>query len=624
MIRLLSLGGRQVRRGAIGFYRAKTTPVSFYSAGPTQVRPLVGLTEDLSAEAALSSPAPAILSTKSLGYKFAVTDGIEEKIRAARTPSELFAALVGELSVGDVVLTFERLVDFKRTGSLDAAAIDAITRSPNYETLAAVVDRSVVDLDAALVMRALKSLLELFPSRDDYLIESLEQHVLWLLPRVAPTLFVQALDAHRDARTTPTRRRVYDAALKTLDRRWAEIANPRDIVTLMYRFGLDDRALMAKLEERALDVADRMGWKDLYRVVYILAKKRTRNTPLLRALLYHMNRFPVNLNPVQLQNLMYACALFKLYDENLFEKVSRTVADSLTTRAASVAVVTRLMTSFSVLRWRDERLLEAYVEFLASRADELSERDVAAMLLTLANLNFKPDDAATLNELTDRCSGMADPRLWLSVVWSKVVLGIASNRDINSVLDSQFISQLLEDGSCESHQATSHRLKLHNINCAAHMLQSDYTGAKLSKDFIEASQLQVPVRTTRYLTNLVVKALSNIAPIDKYLKSGVMSTCACYIDAEMLVNDSGEPQPLTEQTTSNQHHRLAIRVYEFPDLTWKTHHPIGLHDLTSRLLAKEGYKVIEIPYFEFKEMNTVVKQVQYLEEKIKNRIKNCE
>jgi hypothetical protein len=58
--------------------------------------------------------------------------------------------------------------------------------------------------------------------------------VQWLLRRLPMPMLIQVLQMHIEHQETTLRQSVLQQCLSTLERRWVELSNPKDIVLLMY------------------------------------------------------------------------------------------------------------------------------------------------------------------------------------------------------------------------------------------------------------------------------------------------------------------------------------------------------------------------------------------------------
>ncbi|KAJ8962133.1 hypothetical protein NQ318_018090 [Aromia moschata] len=89
------------------------------------------------------------------------------------------------------------------------------------------------------------------------------------------------------------------------------------------------------------------------------------------------------------------------------------------------------------------------------------------------------------------------------------------------------------------------------------------------------------------------------------------------IDAECLLDKKCSPLPINKKTLDTQATRIAILTYDYHDMSRGRVEPTGINCLAARLLEAQGYKILMVPYTEFKPRDKLVHRVQYLEAKLK-------
>jgi len=242
---------------------------------------------------------------------------------------------------------------------------------------------------------------------------------------------------------------VYDKAMSLLQQRWVEIRSGRDVVTLMYIVPDDAEQFLDRLEDRALDLCDSMSVKELYRAVYCLARRRRRNAPLLRALMYYLDRQELlSLSPVHLSNLAYAMAVLSVHDPGVMQKLVTAVRKVVTDGARPPDVVRHMLSSvvqsLGILRWSDERFLDLAAERFTQL--NVDGSDWVRLLQTLASVNYLPAQLGRsgLAEIMKRISSLSksSPVQWLDAVWSCCVLDSLTHDLAASVLTQEFVDRL--------------------------------------------------------------------------------------------------------------------------------------------------------------------------------------
>ena len=214
---------------------------------------------------------------------------------------------------------------------------------------------------------------------------------------------------------------------------------------------------MERLEDRALDLVETATPKELYRIIYLLSRQRHRNTPLIRAVVYHLNKTSLaSLSTVQLTNLVYALCILRVYDTTILAKIS---AELGTKRGdMTVKLASSLLASFSRLRWKESSVTELILDVVDGNLDvskdagslnkgkvldSLDVSDKVSLIISLANLNV---DTPRSRAMVEKAVGDGDvqglqqssPLLWLDVVWSLAVLRMLDGSSASSVLAEDF------------------------------------------------------------------------------------------------------------------------------------------------------------------------------------------
>lgn len=209
--------------------------------------------------------------------------------------------------------------------------------------------------------------------------------------------------------------------------------------------------------------------KELYRIIYLLSRQRHRNTPLIRAVVYHLNKTSVSsLSAVQLTNLVYAFCTLNVYDVAALSKVGAELGNKQADLTPALAV--SLMTSFSRLRWKESSATQLLLSVVdgklklsqekdstdtsarvssreASSLDSLGASDKAGLVVSIANLNVYTAQSRDMIEKIVRSPDVQSlrqsaPLLWLDVVWSLSLVRMLDATSAASVLEEGFWGNL--------------------------------------------------------------------------------------------------------------------------------------------------------------------------------------
>jgi len=480
----------------------------------------------------------------------------------------------------------------------------------------------------------LKSLSELNVPNEAFSSRNLENSLTWMARSCAIKDLVMMLSFSVGRRKTESQEKLYKEICRALERRWVEIRDShvlsRTFVSLLHYSEHFSDQFMAKLEDRLSEVADELNGEDLTAVLYELARKKRRNLPLLKALTYYLGKNRADLDVKQASDALFA--LNKLYfkDQEVLEKLCATIEFQVD-GVEKHAVVRSILTSLGQLHFLHTGVMERIAEWYNKRREKLDSKDMVAMLMTCANLNYLPQDeqrliehiSQTLNE-----TSITDHQVWLDVVWSLVVLGRANHQQLNSVLNSDFSTSLLLYSN--NNRNIGSQLKLLNINAAATKIFQDYDGSKfnINEDALLKNLKVAPKIGKVKLQQSVLEAFSNLVPPPRFLRlsvntcMGFVADAECVLDAKdkpLLVDSfsnsfqNSEPQkPLPEGAT-----RLALMVASFQDCNFGGDLG-GVASLNVKLAEAAGYKVLVVKFSDMDPSMKLPMRVQKLDKMLKN------
>ncbi|XP_050306177.1 FAST kinase domain-containing protein 4 [Anthonomus grandis grandis] len=372
-------------------------------------------------------------------------------------------------------------------------------------------------------------------------------------------------------------------------------------------------------DEEAAKLVGSLTLPQMIKVLVTLSVKRRRSTFLLRALAYNIAASPEQLNIKQCADLFYSIASLNYYDENLFEKAANNIITVLEKEVIKrSAVIGSILTSVGLLRYKNPALLDAISEWIVKNNTTSRPQDIFSLFMTLAVLNYIPSNADHLfkvlvPQLTEEEAGK--PGAWLEIVWSLVLLNQANADHLKSVLSEEFINKLKDRRSL----TTSAILKLLNIDGAAHYLIKNYKGPQIPQNHEIRNTSFLMTKEKEQVVNCVIDTLKNLIP-DNYFRTRVNTGLGFYIDAECAVDKTCNPLPIKSTPDSNQI-KIAILAYDYHDMCKGRFGPTGINVLIQKLLSALGYRIVTIPFNEFIVTDKIVNRVQYLENKLKQAIK---
>ncbi|XP_047472466.1 FAST kinase domain-containing protein 4-like isoform X2 [Penaeus chinensis] len=538
-------------------------------------------------------------------------------IEAATANGSVTGALQGVQRLSEWVTL--RKIDYKKDLECDA----------DFIKLLKTIEKGIAQLSPSALLEGLKSLLNLGMDSNTYLIQSLENEVLWNIRKVSMPLLLSIVVFQVKHQHTDLQRKVLRESVETVQRRWVEIRGVKDIQVIYNHHEVFNLEFISRIDDRTIELAEEMSYTDLSRLFCTFATAKRRVTPVLRSLAFHMARQSDRLPPKQLSNVLYAMNSLSFPDPLLLEKI----ANDFVSQANSIdrpAIVGGILTCMGQMRWRNTSMLEILSEWVENNSDVCRTSDIAALVLTLASVSYTPTNIdsvfkAIIPKLTSVT--INKETAWLDVVWSLSVLGKATEEHIASVLNPSFVSKI---PSAAQHQRTGIKLKLLNINAVARLNMPTYKGPFLDlSDFKDVIITQG--RHELMLAKNVQTMLHNFLPPPKYIRENIQTNMGIFVDVELAVAKDGKPIPIEDFTTNfgekvsskplpEGAQKLAMFIWDYRDYTIGSQELTGINRLAMELVRKHDYNIVQVPYYEYNMKAKTIKNVQYLEGKTKEAV----
>lgn len=258
----------------------------------------------------------------------------------------------------------------------------------------------------------------------------------------------------------------------------------------------------------------------MIKVMSTLAQKKKRSTPLLRSLAFNISSNTARLNLKECGDLLYAMASLNFRDPVLTARVCTDIESELANNTDKPAPVGSILTSLSILRYRDTAILDSLSEWMVTNREICKPSHLSALLRSLANLSYEPTqmDAVRdkiLNGMTE--SDFIKSADWLNTVWSLAVLNCVSEHHLASILSKSFIATLKNEANGELSPAI--KMKLLNLKAYADIIcKNSSIGAELKHN---DPTLFVPIDASKQKRMLIagmLDALKSLLPSENHVK----------------------------------------------------------------------------------------------------------
>lgn len=356
----------------------------------------------------------------------------------------------------------------------------------------------------------------------------------------------------------------------------------------------------------------------MIKVMTSLAQKKKRSTPLLRSLAFNISSNVTKLNLKECGDLLYAMASLNFRDPVLTARICVDAEAELARNADKAAPVGSILTSLSMLRYRDTAILDSLSEWIVANSEICKPSHLSALFLSLATLNHEPANMEAVK--TKLVANMSESDFiksidWLNMVWSFAVLNCASRKHLASVLKATFIGCLENERNGELTPAI--KMKLLNLKAYASKILGDASVCKEIND--NDPKFFVPIdasKEKRVLIAGMLDALKSLLPSDSHVSINKRTLMGFAIDAECVLDSKCLPLSVNKEHPGAK--RIALLVHDYHDMCQGPHTAMnGVQSLACRLLRAAGYSVLSVPYNEFSTSDKLLKRVEYLQKAFK-------
>ncbi|XP_062424647.1 FAST kinase domain-containing protein 4 [Rhea pennata] len=550
---------------------------------------------------------------------------ISELIETATSPQELLQLNeLHSLNSNQASLVITQLSRLAAEKNLETGSI---LQDERFRQLIVITDSQISQVWNNTLVNLLKSLYSLGMGSSRGEMQSVEHEVLWRLRRLSFRQLTSlaeflALKQGKDSK-------LLNEVIKKLELRWTELEGTKTVVTLMSKVGHVSPALMDRLEDKALELAEQFNPDDIRKITLALAYQNRRSVPLLRALSYHLIQKHSELSLSVLIDLIFAYGKLNFHQPQVFQKIATDLHPHVSTMTP--LEVTRCIRSFALLKWLNLPLFEAIAQYALDNTRELSVPHLCSIILSFARLNFQPsgseDFFSMVHEKLQGQLDSLDSHLLTDLVWSLCVLQQAKAPYLQKVLAPNFHAQIQGD---QSLKAQNLRLKLVHINAAARLESPDYQGPFLPTEALSAAG-QGGEKVT-LLRSSLREALAGLLGSKDNGRFDVRTVYGWQIDAEMLVNSENKPLPLKGFAAPHLPHsegtqplppgarRVAFLRWEFPSFSNRSKDLLGRSVMGRRHVQAAGFLVIDVPYYEFLDLKSDRQRTAYLKDKLSKAV----
>ncbi|XP_034030811.1 FAST kinase domain-containing protein 4 isoform X2 [Thalassophryne amazonica] len=460
------------------------------------------------------------------------------------------------------------------------------------------------------------------------LLNSVETEVLWRIRRLSFNQLVSVV-SWGAGRPHQQDLKLVNAALKQLELRWTEISNAKSVTLLMCKGQSMSAALMDRLEDKALELSESFTAEEIRRVCVCFATQNRRSVPLLRAFSYHLLQKPSSeFTAPLIIDMAYVYGKLSFHQTLVFQRLASELLPRV--KDLNSADVTRCAKSLGFLKWLHLPLFEAFIEHYLANSDAYTVSQLCNLLLTLARLNFQPSTGEEFYNkvhfvLKDALSSL-EPFLRTDTVWSLCVLQQAKPQYLIPLVQQEHATKLSEGSPA---QGERYRQKLLHIAATLHLEHPGSAGTTAFPLSLDALPAPGGSSTLSPLQSSLRESLHQfVGENSKALRTGVDTLYGWTIDGEMILDRDNKPVDITMMTAPHlpggggnralpaEARRLAFLALEYPNYVLKSKDLLGRFVMMKRHLQLAGFITVEVPYYEWQELNTDWQKLAYLKDKM--------
>uniref|UniRef100_S4R6G9 FAST kinase domain-containing protein 4 n=1 Tax=Petromyzon marinus TaxID=7757 RepID=S4R6G9_PETMA len=526
----------------------------------------------------------------------------------------------------------------------DRVQKEQVISDPRLQYILKAAESQISSVGNSLLLGMLRSL-QLLLNSEKKIIRSLETELHFRLRRLNFKQLCTAAVIYSRSADSDGRKALWADLVKHIELRWTEIPDARTVTLLVTRIGSVSPGFMEKLEEKALEFAEKMTPSEGSKVALAFASRSRRSVPLFRALSYHFTRRRVAHECSVILDVIHAFAKVNFVQTQVLQRLSGDLLPHVP--KLSSPDIARLVKSLSYLKWLHIPLFEALAQNIKTNCGSFSSAQLFSIVQSFARLNYTAPEAEPFfvqvhSSLAETAEDL-DTYALIDMVWSLCILGQATPVLLSRVLQQDFYTKVTEQPSVYSQ---SYIQKLLHINSTANLEIPDYPGPflpsnellhKLTVPPVSSTSVSHPAKSKQESTmqSDIAQSLATHVGADTspgHMRVGVETIYGWTLDAETLIDKDCKSLPVIEYEAPHLPassgtkplpagaRRLAFLALEYPSFLLSSKNVLGKFQMARRHISSAGFLLVEIPYFEWLELNSDRVKVSYLKDKISKAI----
>ncbi|KAJ7338355.1 hypothetical protein JRQ81_011346 [Phrynocephalus forsythii] len=395
-----------------------------------------------------------------------------------------------------------------------------------------------------------------------------------------------------------------------------------DEVVMVYRFlkvGVKrkSRDLLDKMNNVAFAQVSEFGPKETSAVLNALVElNQTQALSLVIKLCKHSTLHVPHFTDEELVNVLEAFIHFGHNDRFFIGALERHVSNrAFTMHPNAVLAVMRFCSRKHIL---SKVIFDAVAERFVNDADSFPTAQIAEVMVPFGKLNYSPPNAPSLFQklemiLSSRFAQF-QPHVLLNLLHSCTLIERYPLNFLAKVFRPYFLQQLQAGSPC----LKIVRSQLTQLYLTVTLECPSYKGPKLLPKYRVRSFLtpgcSLESLAITPFSNRVKDGLVDLLGSRSYFGAHVLTPYGYTLDVEIKLDEEG--LVLTANSNEEVWQRIALCIDDQERFCFNSHNLLGREAIKQRHLRLLGYEVVQIPFFEFKQLKSRKEVQEYLHKKI--------
>ncbi|XP_068428767.1 FAST kinase domain-containing protein 3, mitochondrial-like [Clinocottus analis] len=377
------------------------------------------------------------------------------------------------------------------------------------------------------------------------------------------------------------------------------------------------RLMLSTLHRHTQRLVQRLKANEVSNILQSLLKLQQRQAiSLLLRLCHRASQVLKAFSDDEVIQMLSALMILGHHDEKLLSALEKHLLGRMA--KCDPELIGTVMEYCLQMKCRSEPIFEAVAENFVCHAESHTTLQIAKQIVAMGRLNYLPQCSnemfTKLESILSTRYSQFQPRSLIEVLHACIQLERFPLNYMSRVFSPYFLQRLQAPGEPLDKNALGQLTQLHlssSLECTY------YWGPRLPhflyvKRFSSVDHaFETPMESLLYkeVKGPLIELLGG-----KFYSTRVFTHSGYTIDVEICLDEKGYILPLSEWDQT--YRRVALCLDGEKHFCSNTRHLLGKEATKRRHLRRMGYEVVQIPYFEFEELMTQKKQVQYLHKKI--------